>query len=132
MIVYTDGWSRWNPGTAGCGIFITDDEGKSIEKRYKYIGHATNNVAEYTAAFLGIERAIALGAESIELRADSLLVIEQLKGNYKIKHPDLKSIFTKIQEAIEKWGWAISFCHIPREKNLEADRLSNVAMDVWQ
>ena len=101
----------------------------SIEKRFKYIGVATNNIAEYTAAFLGITRAIELGATEIELRADSQLVIEQLSGNYKIKNPELKKIFLEIQDAVGKWGGDIVFMHVPREQNKEADRLSNVAMD---
>ncbi len=128
-IVYTDGWSRGNPGPSGCGVFIADEKGNSIEKRHKYIGHATNNIAEYTAALLGITRAIELGATDIELRADSKLVIEQLAGRYKIKNIELKKIFSLISNTIEKWWGNILFTHVFREQNKEADRLSNVAMD---
>ena len=127
--VYTDGGSRGNPGNAGCGIFITDSEGNPIEKRFKSIGIATNNIAEYTAILLGISRAIELGAGNIEVFADSQLAIEQLAGNYKVKNPELKKIFTSIQSLLADWGGDIHFTHIPREKNKEADRLSNVAMD---
>ncbi len=129
LIVYTDGGSRGNPGPSGCGIFITDNEWISIEKRFKYIWIATNNIAEYTAAYLGITRAIELGATSIELRADSKLVIEQLAGNYKVKNPELKKIFIKLQEKVGEWWGDIEFTHVFREQNTEADRLSNVAMD---
>lgn len=129
LIVYTDGGSRWNPGHSGCGIFITNDAWDSIEKRFKYIWIATNNIAEYTAALLGIKRAIELGATSIELRADSKLVIEQLSGNYKVKNPELKKIFSDIGRVVEDWWWEIVFTHVFREQNTEADRLSNVAMD---
>ena len=129
LIVYTDGWSRGNPGPAGCGVFIVDEDGKTVEKRFKYIGIATNNIAEYTAAFLGITRAIDLGATDIELRSDSNLVVEQLSGNFKIKNPELKKIFLSIYEAVEKWKGNISYTHVFREYNTEADRLSNVAMD---
>lgn len=129
FIVYTDGGSRGNPGPAWCGVFIADQDGNSVEKRFKYIGIATNNIAEYTAAYLGITRAIDLGATEIELRADSKLVIEQLSGNYKIKNSELKKIFLEIQNIVGKWGGKISFTHIYREQNEEADRLSNVAMD---
>jgi ribonuclease H / adenosylcobalamin/alpha-ribazole phosphatase len=80
-----------------------DDTGKAIERRHKYIGHATNNIAEYTAALLGIVRAIELGATHIELRADSKLVIEQLAGRYKIKNLELKKIAIEIREYIAKW-----------------------------
>ena len=106
-----------------------DIHGETIEKRFKYIGIATNNIAEYTAAFLGITRAIELGATDIELRADSNLIIEQLSGNFKVKNPELKKIFLSIQEALQKWNGKISYTHVFREYNTEADRLSNVAMD---
>ena len=129
LIVYTDGGSRGNPGPSGCGIFIIDDSGKPLERRHKYIGHATNNIAEYTAALLGVLRAIELGATHVELRADSKLVIEQLAGRYKIKNTELKKIASEIRENISEWWGDISYKHIYREDNTEADRLSNVAMD---
>jgi ribonuclease HI len=129
LIIYTDGGSRGNPGHSGCGIFITDREWYTIEKRFKYIWIATNNIAEYTAALLGVRRAIELGANSIELRADSKLVIEQLLWNYKVKNPELKKIFLELQNIVGEWWWDIVFTHIFREQNSEADRLSNVAMD---
>ena len=129
LIVYTDGGSRGNPGPSGCGIFIIEDSGKPLERRHKYIGHATNNIAEYTAALLGVLRAIELGATHVELRADSKLVIEQLAGRYKIKNTELKKIASEIRENISEWWGDISYKHIYREDNTEADRLSNVAMD---
>ena len=129
FIVYTDGGSRGNPGPAGCGIYITDDTWESVEKRFRYIWIATNNIAEYTAAELGIKRAIELWATEIELKADSQLVIEQLSGNYKVKNPELKRIYHDIGNALSEWGGKIIFTHIRRELNKEADRLSNVAMD---
>lgn len=129
LIVYSDGGSRWNPGPAGCGMYITEYDGTPVEKRYRFLGIATNNIAEYTAAKLGIERAIDLGATDIFLRADSKLVIEQLSGNYKVKNPELKKIFGHIQSLLWEWWGKITFEHIPREQNTEADRLSNVAMD---
>jgi len=131
-IVYTDGGSRGNPWYAGCGVYITDSWGKVIERRFKFLGTATNNVAEYTAAFLGIQRAIDLWATEIDLRADSKLVIEQLSWNYKVKNQELKKIFLQIQEVLKSWEGQISFTHIFREQNTEADRLSNVAMDKWK
>ena len=108
-----------------------DTKGTSVEKRHKYIGHATNNIAEYTAALLGITRAIELGALYIELRADSKLVIEQLAGRYKIKNLELKKIAIEIHENVAKWWGDILYTHVYREDNTEADRLSNVAMDRW-
>ncbi|GAB0174458.1 MAG: hypothetical protein HHAS10_03370 [Candidatus Altimarinota bacterium] len=129
ILVYTDGGSRGNPGPSGCGVYITDSNGVPIERRHKFIGYATNNIAEYTAAFLGINRAIELGAEEILFYADSELLIKQLTGVYKIKNPELKKIAGEITTRIQDWGGKISFTHIFREQNKEADRLSNVAMD---
>ena len=128
-IISTDGGSRGNPGPSGCGIFLCSQDGSVVERRYKAIGIATNNIAEYTAASLGITRAIELWATEIELRADSQLVIEQLKGNYKVKNPELKKIFMQIQDRVGKWWGKMHYIHIPRAENTEADRLSNVAMD---
>lgn len=93
------------------------------------MGQTTNNVAEYTAMKIGIEKCIEMGATEIELRADSKLAIEQLSGNYKIKNEGLKQIYNEIQEILSHWPGKISYFHIPRELNKEADRLSNVAMD---
>jgi ribonuclease HI len=110
-------------------VYITDELGNKIEGRYKYLGVATNNQAEYQGALFGIRRGIELGATEIELRMDSNLVIEQLSGNFKIKNPELKVIFMEIQNMITAWGGKICFTHVRREYNEEADRLSNVAMD---
>lgn len=93
------------------------------------MGEATNNIAEYTAVKIGIEKCIEMGATEIELRADSKLAIEQLSGNYKIKNEGLRQIYDEIQEILSDWQGKISYFHIPRELNKEADRLSNVAMD---
>ncbi len=132
LLIYTDGWARFNPGPAGIGVFITDENGKKIEARYKYLGIATNNQAEYQGALHGIRRGIELGATEIELRMDSNLVVEQLSLNFKIKNPELKVIFEEIQKMVKSWGGKISYIHIRREYNKEADRLSNVAMDEWE
>ncbi len=129
LIVYTDGGARGNPGPAWLGVYICTPEHTPVERRFKYLGVTTNNIAEYSGALLGIERAITLWATSIELRADSKLVIEQLKGNYKVKNPWLKVIHGQIQTLIAESSVSMTFTHIPREKNTEADRLSNVAMD---
>ncbi|MDD5377120.1 MAG: ribonuclease HI family protein [Candidatus Gracilibacteria bacterium] len=129
LLIYTDGGARFNPGPAGIGVFITDENGKPLERRHKYLGIATNNQAEYQGALHGIRRGIELGATEIELRMDSNLVIEQLSGNFKIKNPELKIIFQEIQEILKSWNGKIRYIHIRREFNKEADRLSNVAMD---
>lgn len=126
--VYTDGWSRGNPGESGIGVYITDENGFE-EKRYKYLGIKTNNEAEYTAAFLGIQRCIELGATQVELYADSDLVVKQLSWERKIKKDELKVLHSDIKKLISECNIQIRFTWIPREKNKEADRLSNVAMD---
>ena len=126
--VYTDGWSRGNPGESGIWVYITDEQGLE-EKRYKYLGIKTNNEAEYTAAFLGVKRCIELGATEIELYADSDLVIKQLSGIRKIKKDELKILHSEIKKLISECNIQIRYTWIPREQNKEADRLSNVAMD---
>jgi len=126
--LYTDGWSRGNPGEAWIWVYITDENDKEVEKRYKYLWIKTNNEAEYTAALLWIKRCIELGATQIELFADSDLVIKQLSGQWKIKKEELKILHTEIKNLITS-NITIIFHWIPRELNKEADRLSNVAMD---
>lgn len=130
--VYTDWGARWNPGHAGIWVFITDMQGTVIEKRYKYLGEKTNNEAEYLWAFYGIQRAIELKASEITLHMDSKLVIQQLHWVWKIKKAELKEIHGKIHEMIDEAKLTIDFLWIEREKNSEADRLSNIAMDKKQ
>ncbi|MCH2188945.1 reverse transcriptase-like protein [Candidatus Gracilibacteria bacterium] len=132
LSVYTDGGSRGNPGPAGIGVYIVDENHMEIEKRYKYLGEKTNNEAEYTGALLGIKRAVELGGTEIDLYMDSKLVIEQLSGKWKIKKAELQMIHKDIAECIANSGIKIVYHWIPREKNKEADRLSNVAMDKQQ
>lgn len=125
--VFTDGGSRGNPGTAGLWVYITDAQGNPLERRYKYLGVATNNVAEYTGALYGIKRALELKADQIELYMDSKLVVSQLSGEWKIKNDDLRVIYQQIQDML---GWVnITYHWIPREQNKDADALSNKAMD---
>jgi len=125
--VYTDGGSRGNPWEAGLWVYISDKEGKPLERRYKYLGTTTNNVAEYTGALYGIRRAIELWATQIELYMDSKLVIQQLSWEWKIKNQDLRNIHSEIGKIL--WDVKVSYTWIPREKNTEADALSNKAMD---
>lgn len=128
--LYTDGGSRWNPGPAGIGAYITDEHDVELEKRYKYLGVKTNNEAEYTAAYLWIKRCIELWATEIFLYADSDLVIKQLSWVWKIKKAELWVINNEIKKLIQDANVKVHFSWIPREKNTHADRLSNVAMDL--
>lgn len=125
--VYTDGWARGNPWEAGLWVYITDKEGTPLERRYKYLGITTNNMAEYTGALYGIRRALEMWATQIELYMDSKLVISQLSGEWKVKDAELKKIYLEILALIG--DRKVSYTWIPREQNKEADALSNKAMD---
>lgn len=126
--IYTDGGARGNPGPAGCGVVIYDSQNKKIKEINKYIGRATNNQAEYNALILGLQKAKELKVEEVDCFLDSQLVVEQLNHNYKIKNPDLGSLFIKVWN-LSQFFKKISFSHIPREKNKEADNLVNEAID---
>ncbi|MDO8573202.1 MAG: ribonuclease HI family protein [Candidatus Daviesbacteria bacterium] len=131
LIIYTDGASRGNPGHASYGFTISDEKGKLIFEEGKYIGIATNNVAEYMAvleALRYIKKSLSKQTLQIELYADSKLVVEQLSGRFKVKSPHLKPLIEQIQILKMELGGAIHN-HVPREKNTEADRLANLALD---
>jgi len=130
LIVFTDWWSRGNPWNAWLGVYITDLDWKEIEKRYKNLWKKTNNEAEYLWAYYGIKRAIELWASEINLKMDSKLVIEQLSWNWKIKKDELKKINSEIKDLLSWEKIEITYTWIAREENKEADRLSNVAMDL--
>lgn len=127
LTIYTDGASRNNPGEAGAGVFILRD-GKAIEKIARYLGTTTNNIAEYTAAIIGFEHAVKLGASKVKLCADSELLVKQLNGQYRVKNEGLKPLYQKVKELIAKIG-SVEVQYIPREMNKEADALANKAID---
>ncbi|MFA5052215.1 MAG: ribonuclease HI family protein [Patescibacteria group bacterium] len=125
--IYTDGGARGNPGPAGIGVVIWS--GHSLIGTYKrYIGEATNNQAEYQAVLLGLEQAQRMGAEELEFYLDSELLVGQLSRKFKIKNPELGSLFVKAWNIMLGFK-KVSFQHIPREKNHEADKLVNQAID---
>jgi ribonuclease HI len=127
--VYTDWGSRGNPGHAWLGVYITDEWWKEIEKRYKSLWTKTNNEAEYLWAYFWIKRAIEIGAKHIELFMDSKLVINQLSWEWKIKKEELKIIHKDIWVLLQESKIKVTYNWIEREKNKQADRLSNVAMN---
>jgi len=129
--IYTDGWSRWNPWIAWIWVYITNEKWNELEKRYKYLWIKTNNEAEYSWAYLGIKRWLELWAKQIDLYMDSNLVIKQLLWEWKIKKKELQEIYNQIQELLKNNKTKINYIWIPREQNIEADRLSNIAMDKW-
>ena len=128
--IYSDGGSRGNPGPAAIGVVIKFDQ--KVEEISECIGVATNNVAEYTAvihALNWVKENINDTSISIDFFLDSQLVVEQLKGNYKMKNEGLKPLFWTIRGLIMDLGGIVSFTHIPREENCEADALVNKALD---
>ncbi len=126
LIIHTDGGARGNPGPSGVGV-VLNIAGK-IKKYSEYIGRATNNQAEYKALIFALEKAKALKPEKIQCYLDSELIVKQLNGIYKIKNKDLKPLFNQIITLSANFA-KISFSHIPREKNKEADKLVNQAID---
>ena len=132
VVIYTDGGSRNNPGQAGAGAVIYDNMEKVTELS-QYLGVRTNNWAEYEAVVLALQEARRQGleGEDIEVRLDSKLVVEQLSGRWKIKEPSLKPQAEKVRAFFPHFA-SITFTHIPREKNSEADALANIAMDQGQ
>lgn len=124
--IFTDGGARGNPGPAGIGVVLEIGEQKKTFK--KYIGTATNNQAEYQAILLGLEMAQAEGAESVVCYLDSELVVKQLNREYKVKNADLAPLFVKVWNLSQSFK-KVSFNHVYREDNKEADRLVNEAID---
>lgn len=135
IIIYTDGGARGNPGPAGAGAYITDESGREIKGISKFLGVKTNNYAEYEAVNLGLSELKKIIPKeerkniSVEVRMDSELVARQLSGKYQIKEETLFPFFIKIWNMKVADFPEISFTHIPREKNKQADRLANEAMD---
>jgi ribonuclease HI len=127
LIVYTDGASSGNPGPASIGAVIRDGQGRVISRISQRIGHATNNQAEYRAIIGALEEATRLGAEEVDIKSDSELVVKQLKGQYKVKKATLRPLYQKVVQLISLFK-TFSITHIPREQNREADRLANKAL----
>jgi len=126
--IYIDGAARGNPGPAGIGIVITDDSGTVLRNIDKFIGHATNNVAEYTALITGMEEARDLGAKELTINTDSELVAKQLGGEYKVKNPVLKNLYAEVNQLLSSFE-QVKVNSIPREDNKLADKLANKAID---
>src|SRR3954463_9897701 len=123
-----DGGSRGNPGPAGIGVVVRAADGTPLVTLGRYIGKATNNVAEYKALITAMSEAQKLGATKVKIRGDSELVVRQMTGQYRVKHPDLIPLFREAKELFDSFEEA-SISHNYREKNELADRLGNLAMD---
>ncbi len=124
LVAYTDGCCLGNPGDMGIGVAIYK-ENACIEKYAKYLGKGTNNIAEYTAVIHALTLAKQCGENHVLIRSDSLLMVKQMKGEYKIKEPHLMELRRKIIETMH--GMRVEFEHVPREKNTVADLLSKQA-----
>lgn len=131
LVVYADGGSRGNPGPAAIGALVVDPttpEAPPLETVSEAIGVATNNVAEYRALIAGLEAARRQGADAIEVRADSQLVIRQLQGRYKVKNEGLRPYYQEAKGLLAGFD-SVKLVHVPREQNVEADALANAALD---
>jgi ribonuclease HI len=128
LVLHFDGGSRGNPGPAGVGVTICDEEGTPLYELGEFLGRCTNNVAEYTALLRGLSAAKALGAGKLTVRSDSELLVRQINGVYKVKSPDLKPLYQKALSLISAIG-EVQVGHIYREGNTRAYELANMAMD---
>ena len=125
--LFTDGASKGNPGPAGAGWVLINDQNSHSVKEGKFLGQATNNEAEYQALILGLQRALSCGAQEIRIHMDSELLVRQLNGLYRVKNPRLASFFHQVQDLLPKFTKYV-IIHIPREQNREADRMANEAI----
>ncbi|MFE9743303.1 bifunctional RNase H/acid phosphatase [Saccharothrix saharensis] len=128
VVVEADGGSRGNPGPAGYGAVVLDGSGEVLAERSAGIGVATNNVAEYQGLIAGLRAAAELGASAVDVRMDSKLVVEQMSGRWKVKHPSMQPLVAQAREVATAFD-RVTYAWIPRERNQRADRLANLAMD---
>jgi len=128
LVAHSDGGARGNPGPAGYGVVIKDETGKKVAALSEYLGHQTNNFAEYQGLIAALEYAIKHGPKALKLISDSELLVRQIKGIYKVKNATLQDLHARAKELIAQLDW-FSIGHALREHNQEADRLANDAMD---
>ncbi len=128
LLLSTDGGARGNPGPAGAGWVIKDENGAIILEHGQYLGETTNNVAEYTALIEALKSSKTLGGTDLEISMDSELIVKQMLGEYKIKQPHLQELAAKVKRLLAEFD-NYSFKHILREFNKEADRMVNQAID---
>jgi len=123
-----DGAARGNPGPAGAGVYVEPEEGRAAEELFESLGKATNNVAEYRALLLALKRAGEMGAQSVEIQSDSLLLVQQVNGIFKMKAAHLAPLLA--EAVVRAKGFRrFSIRHVPREHNKKADRLANLGAD---
>lgn len=128
LTVFTDGGARGNPGPAAGGVVIKNEKKEIIASFGTYLGIQTNNYAEYSALLAALQKAKELGASEVDCVLDSELVVKQMRGEYKIKEPNLQKLFVKVYNAASQFK-KVSYRHVPRSENQEADREVNKTLD---
>jgi ribonuclease HI len=128
IVAYIDGGARGNPGPAGYGVRIEGPDGAVVDELHGALGIATNNVAEYKGLLAALEWAVNHNENDVRIRSDSELLVKQMRGEYRVKHPGLQPLAARARLLLMQVG-RVSFEHVPREQNVEADRLSNLGMD---
>src|SRR5258706_5622190 len=128
LVAHSDGGARGNPGPAGYGVVIKDEAGRTVAALNEYLGHQTNNFAEYRGLIAALEFAIKHGPKALKVISDSELLVRQIKGIYKVKNAVLQDLHGRAKELIAQLDW-FSIGHALREQNRDADRLANEAMD---
>jgi ribonuclease HI len=128
LSLFTDGACRGNPGNGGAGAVLVGRDGKVVGTAKRFLGHCTNNIAEYRALILGLETVLERGAATISIYLDSELLVRQIQGIYRVKNPDLKPLMIEIRDLLDRFdAWKIK--HVPRSENALADGLANEAID---
>jgi ribonuclease HI len=127
-LLMVDGAARGNPGEAGCGAAILDEHGAVVKEMSRYLGRATNNVAEYEALLMGLEALLALSKKRIRVQSDSQLMVRQLNGEYRVKDEKLRLLFQRARTLLSQFS-TYRIMHVPRELNKRADRLANRGID---
>jgi len=128
LSLFTDGACRGNPGNGGAGAVLVGRDGKVVGTAKRFLGHCTNNIAEYRALILGLETVLERGAATISIYLDSELLVRQIQGIYRVKNPDLKPLMVEIRDLLDRFdAWKIK--HVPRSENALADGLANEAID---
>jgi probable phosphoglycerate mutase len=128
IIAYTDGGSRGNPGPAGFGVRIESADGTPIAELHESLGVATNNVAEYRGLLAALAWALDHGYRCVDVRSDSQLLVRQMLGDYRVKNPGLKILHREARDLVSRFE-RVRFEYVPRERNADADKLANRAMD---
>lgn len=128
IVAYIDGGARGNPGPAGYGVRIEDERGTLVEELSRPIGIATNNVAEYNGLLAALRYALERGEPNVLIRSDSELLVKQMKGEYRVKNAGLQPLHQQARDLISQLH-RVTFEHVRRAQNAEADRLANLAMD---